>query len=78
MWIDNKKIISLEKRKNIEVVKFMTEFLKKNLQTDIPKGLQNDFNQGFKVFVGDKNLGKSIKETASELISTDATLVHFN
>ncbi|MGH1565994.1 MAG: CCA tRNA nucleotidyltransferase [Nitrosopumilus sp.] len=78
MWINNKKIISLEKRKNVEAVKFMTEFLKKNLQTGIPKGLQNDFNQGFKVFVGDKNLGKSIKETASELISTDVTLVHFN
>ncbi|MDC4231509.1 MAG: CCA tRNA nucleotidyltransferase [Nitrosopumilus sp.] len=79
MWIGkNMKIISLEKRKHVEAVKFMTEFLKKNLQTDIPKGLQSDFKRGFKVSVGDKKLSKSIKEAASELISTDGVLLHFN
>jgi len=79
MWIgNNRKIISLEKRKHTEAVKFMTEFLKKNLRTDIPKGLQSDFKRGFKVSVGNKNLSKSIKEAASELISTDGTLLHFN
>ena len=79
MWIgNNRKIISLEKRKHTEAVKFMIEFLKKNLQTDIPKGLQSDFKRGFKVSVGNKNLSKSIKEAASELISTDDTLLHFN
>ncbi len=79
MWIgNNKKIISLEKRKHTEAVKFMIEFLKKNLLTDIPKGLQNDFKRGFKVSVGNKNLSKSIKEAASELISTDGTLLRFN
>ena len=79
MWIgDNRKIISLEKRKYTETIKFMTEFLKKNLQTYIPKGLQNDFKRGFKVSVGHINLSKSIKEAASELISTDGTLLHFN
>jgi len=50
MWIGkNKKIISLEKRKYTEAVKFMIGFLKKNLRTDIPKGLQSDFKQGFKI-----------------------------
>jgi tRNA nucleotidyltransferase (CCA-adding enzyme) len=79
MWIgNNKKIISLEKRKHTEAVKFMTEFLKKNLRTDIPKGLQSDLKHGFKVSVGNKSLSKSIKEAASELISTDDTLLHFN
>ncbi len=79
MWIgDNRKIISLEKRKHTETIKFMTEFLKKNLGTYIPKGLQSDFKRGFKVSVGHKNLSKSIKEAASELISTDGTLLHFN
>ncbi len=79
MWIgSNRKIISLEKRKHIEAVKFMTEFLKKNLQTGIPKGLQSDFKRGFKVFVGNKNLSKSIKEEANELISTDGTFLCFN
>jgi len=79
MWIgNNRKIISLEKRKHTEAGKFMTEFLEKNLRTDIPKGLQSDFKRGFKVSVGNKNLSKSIKEAASELISTDGTLLHFN
>ena len=79
MWIENNgKIISLEKRKHTNAVKFMSEFLKKNLQTGIPKGLQSDFKQGYKVSVGKKNLSKSIKEVASELISTDDTFVYFN
>ncbi|MDH3736146.1 MAG: CCA tRNA nucleotidyltransferase [Nitrosopumilus sp.] len=79
MWIgNNRKIISLEKRKHTEAVKFITEFLKKNLQTGIPKGLQSDFKRGFKVFTGNKNLSKSIKEAASDLISTDGTILHFN
>ena len=79
MWIgNNRKIISLENRKHTEAVKFMTDFLKKNLRTDIPKGLQSDFKRGFKVSIGNKNLSKSIKEAASELILTDGTLLHFN
>jgi tRNA nucleotidyltransferase (CCA-adding enzyme) len=79
MWIGNNgKIISVEKRKHTDAVKFMSEFLKKNLQTGVPKGLQSDFKQGYKVSVGKKNLSKSIKEVASELISTDGTFVYFN
>jgi len=79
MWIGNNgKIISVEKRKHTDAVKFMSEFLKKNLQTGVPKGLQSDFKQGYKVSVGKKNLSKSIKEVASELISTDDTFVYFN
>ncbi|QLH07803.1 CCA tRNA nucleotidyltransferase [Nitrosopumilus ureiphilus] len=79
MWIGNNgKIISVENRKHTDAVKFMSEFLKKNLQTGIPKGLQSDFKQGYKISVGKKNLSKSIKEVASELISTDGTLVYFN
>jgi len=79
MWVgDDKKIISLEERKHNEVVKFMKELLKNNLQTGIPKGLQDDFKKGFKVFSANKNLGKSIKEVVSDLISTDDTIFHFN
>ena len=79
MWInDNRKIVSLEKRKNFEAVKFLSEFLKKNLQTGIPKGLQADFKKGFKVFLGTKNSSKSIKEVARELTSTDETIFYFN
>ena len=54
------------------------EFLKNNLQTGVPKGLQNDFKHGFRVSTGDKNLSKSIKEVANELISTDGTVFYFN
>ena len=79
VWLgNNKKIISLEKRKHVDASKFMNEFLKNNLQTGIPKGLQADFKRGFTITTGEKGLGKSIKEVASELISTDGTLLHFN
>ena len=79
VWVgNNKKIISLEKRKHVDASKFMAEFLKNNLQTGIPKGLQADFKRGFKITIGERGLSKSIKEVASELISTDGTLLHFN
>ncbi len=79
VWIgNNTKIISLEKRKNIDAEKFMKEFLKKNLEVGIPKGLQSDFKRGFKVFLGNKTLSKSIKEEISEVISVDGTFLHFN
>ena len=79
MWIKTDgKIISLEKRKHADAVKFITEFLKKNLQTGVPKGLLADFKRGFGVSIGSKNLSKSIKEEAGELISTDGPLLYFN
>jgi len=79
LWIgDDKKIISLEKRKHDEVIKFTIDFLKNNLQTGIPKGLQSDFKRGFKVFVGNRNLSKSIKEAISDLISTDGKIFYSN
>ncbi len=79
VWVgNNKKIISLEKRKHVDASKFMTGFLKNNLRTGMPKGLQDDFKHGFKITIGEKGLSKSIKEVASELISTDGTLLHFN
>ena len=79
VWIgNNRKIISLEKRKHTNAESFMKEFLKKNLQIGIPKGLEKDFKGGFKVFLGNKALSKSIKEEVAELISVDGTLLHFN
>ena len=79
MWIgDDKKITSLEKRKHNDVVKFMIELIKNNLQTGIPQGLQSDFKKGFTVFVGNKKLSKSIKEAVSDLISTDGKIFRFN
>lgn len=79
VWVGNdRKIISLGKRKYDDAVNFMREFLKNNLQVGIPNGLQSDFKRGFTVSVGSKNLSKSIKEETAELISVDGTLLHFN
>lgn len=78
-WINSeRKIISLERRKNSEVSKFTSDFLKNNWQLVIPKGLQEDFKKGFKLFLGSKELPKSIKEVINELTSTDATFFYFN
>ena len=79
MWIgDDKKIVSLEKRKYTNAEKFLAKFLKENLQIGIPKGLQSDFKTGFRVMTGNKTMSKSIKEAAGELVSTDETILHFN
>ena len=79
MWIDNDyKIISLEKRKHDNAITYIKEILKKNLQTGIPKGLQNDLRKGFKIYVGSKQLRKSIKEEVLEIISTDEKIFYSN
>jgi tRNA nucleotidyltransferase (CCA-adding enzyme) len=77
MWIDEKrKIISLEKRKYSDAVKFISNFLGNNLETGVPKGLQADFKSGYKVFLGTKGLSKSIKEVVDDLTSTDETIFY--
>ena len=79
IWVENnKKIVSIEKRKHTDAAKFLTWFLKNNLQTGMPKGLLSDFKRGFKISYGNKSLSKSIKEAANELVSTDASLLYFN
>ena len=79
MWIGkDRKIISLEKRKFTSAEKFLADFLKNNLHTGVPKGLQGDFKRGFKITRGSKNLSKSIKEAINEMISTDGAILHFN
>ena len=79
MWInENRKIISLDIRKNSQAVKFLSYYLKNNLETGIPKGLQGDFKKGFKVFLGTKTLAKSIKEVADQITSTDERIFNFN
>ncbi|MCV0430783.1 CCA tRNA nucleotidyltransferase [Nitrosopumilus sp.] len=79
VWLGNdKKIVSLEKRKYVDAVNFMKVFLRENLQVCISKGLQADLKKGFKISIGNKNLSKLIKKEAVELISVDGTLLHFN
>ena len=79
LWVNSdRKIISLERRKNHEVLKFTSDFLKNNWRLVISKGLQEDFKKGYKLYFGPKNLPKSIKEVINELISTDAAFFYFN
>ena len=78
MWIGKKqKITVLKKRQYVSAVEFMTDCLK-NVKTNVPKGLQRDLREGFEVTVGKKNLTKSIKEVASELILVDDVFLYFD
>ncbi len=79
MWVGkDRKIVSLEKRKFTSAEKFLADLLKNNLQAGVPKGLQGDLKRGFRIFKGNKNLGKSIKEAINEMISTDGAILYFN
>ncbi len=79
MWVSSeRKIVSLEERNYNEILKFTSNFLKNNFQMAIPKGLHEDIKKGFTVFLGTKNLPKSIKEVTNDLTSTDETFLHFN
>jgi tRNA nucleotidyltransferase (CCA-adding enzyme) len=75
MWInDEGKICSLQKRVQRDAFLFVKELLKKNLKTaGISVGLQDDIKR-FRVISGDTITSKSIKEAASELVSTDETV----
>ena len=79
VWVgQNGKINSLEKRKHIDASKFMKEFLKNNLHSGIPRGLQKDLENGYKISKGGRNLSKSIKEVANDLISSDESVIYFD
>ena len=79
IWVgQNGKINSLEKRKHIDASKFMKEFLKNNLHSGIPRGLQKDLENGYKVSKGVGNLSKSIKEVANDLISSDESVIYYD
>lgn len=78
MWIGkNKRITVLKERQYTDAVELMRVFLN-NSKKNIPKGLQSDLEEGFAVSIGKKNLTKSIKEAASELISIDDAFTYFN
>lgn len=80
MWIgSNRKILSLQKRRQNDVSLFLRDLLKNHLnKSGIPKGLKADIKKGFKVMPAKKTAGKSIKEAITELVSTDATILSFN
>lgn len=80
MWIGpNRKILSLQKRRQNDVSLFLNDLLKNHLnKSGIPKGLKADIKKRFKIIPAKKVTGKCIKEAVAELVSTDATILSFN
>ena len=80
MWIGpNRKVLSLQKRRQNDARLFLTDLLKNHLnKSGIPKGLKTDIKKAFKVMPAKKAVGKSIKEAIAELVSTDATILSVN
>src|SRR3972149_4643964 len=80
MWIgSNRKILSLQKRRQNDVSLFLNDLLKNHLnKSGIPKGLKVDIKKRFKIIPAKKVTGKCIKEVVAELVSTDATILSFN
>jgi tRNA nucleotidyltransferase (CCA-adding enzyme) len=75
MWINEEgKIHSLQKRSQVDAASLLRELLKNNLEkSGVPAGLRDDLKK-FKISLGNKVASKSIKEAASELVSTDETI----
>lgn len=75
MWINEEgKICSLQKRPHTDAAIFLKGLIRKNLnRVGVPSGLTNDI-KGFKIVLGNKVTGKSIKEAVSEIVSTDETI----
>ena len=80
MWIGpNRKILSLQKRRQNDISLFLNDLLKNHLnKSGIPKGLKADIKKRFKIIPAKKVAGKCIKEAVAELVSTDATILSFN
>ncbi|MGQ0772052.1 MAG: CCA tRNA nucleotidyltransferase [Nitrososphaerota archaeon] len=75
MWINEEgRIHSLQKRSQTDAVLFLKELIKMNLEkSGVPSGLKTDIKK-FNLILGNKITSKSIKEAASELVSTDETI----
>ena len=78
MWVSKKRIISLERREFGDARLFLKDLLENSQQTGLPKGLRDDFGAGFQVFAGTGRMGKSIKEAARDLVSTDDMFFYFD
>lgn len=78
VWIGDGRINALKTRSHTEAEAFMRDLLENSLKTCVPQGLQRDFSRDFRISMGDKDMDKSIKEAAGELIATDDALLYFN
>lgn len=75
MWInDDGKVCSLQKRQNVDAQKFLKILIKNNIEkSGVPAGLKSEIRK-FKITTANLAKGKSIKEAAMELVSTDETV----
>jgi tRNA nucleotidyltransferase (CCA-adding enzyme) len=75
MWInDDGKVCSLQKRQNIDAQKFLKILIEYNIEkSGVPAGLKSEIKK-FKITTANAAKGKSIKEAARELVSTDETI----
>jgi len=75
MWInDDGKVCSLQKRQNIDAQKFLKLLIQYNIEkSGVPAGLKSEIKK-FKITTANAAKGKSIKEAARQLVSTDETI----
>jgi len=75
MWLNEQgKVCSIQKRPQTDVMLFLKDLIRKNLdRVGVPAGLKDDI-KAFKLVLGHKVTSKSIKEAISELVSTDETI----
>jgi len=75
MWInDDGKVCSLQKRQNVDAQKFLKLLIQYNIEkSGVPAGLKSEIKK-FKITTASAAKGKSIKEAAVELVSTDETV----
>lgn len=75
MWLNEQgKVCSIQKRPQTDVMLFLKDLIRKNLdRVGVPAGLKDDIKT-FRLILGHKVTSKSIKEAISELVSTDETI----
>ncbi|WP_100182903.1 CCA tRNA nucleotidyltransferase [Candidatus Nitrosotenuis aquarius] len=75
MWInDDGKVCSLQKRQNVDAQKFLKFLIQYNIEkSGVPAGLKSEIKK-FKITTASAAKGKSIKEAARKLVSTDETI----
>lgn len=79
MWVSkDKKIISLEKREFNNAKDYLECLIDGKQRAGLPKGLREDFKEGFQVFAGTSKVDKSVEDAICSLVSTDDAFFHFN
>ena len=75
MWVnDDGKVCSMQKRQNTDAKIFLKKLIQNNIEkSGVPAGLKSEIKK-FKLTTANAAKGKSIKEAARDLVSTDETI----